>query len=118
MGGLVPEGGNAGTGHGVLHPAADLRLRQPQVHRPKGDIPVHVGREELIVRVLKYQAHPAAQFRQVPPGVRDGLPVQQHLPALRGQHAVEVEKQGGFARPVGAQNAGDLSLLRAEGDTL
>lgn len=117
MGRLVPEGCHAGADHGVLHPAADLRLGKSKIHRPEGDIPVHVGGEELIVRVLEHQPHPAAELRQIPAGIGNGRFVQENLARLRGEHTVEVEKQGGFACPVAAQNTGDFSRFRSEGDS-
>ena len=114
MGGLVPQVGHPRALHGCLHPAAHLRLGQAQVDRTEGDIPVHVGGEELVVRILEDNAHPAAQLGH--PLHRHA--VQQNLPVGRLEHAVQVQKQGGLARPVGPQNARDLSPFGPEVNAL
>ena len=118
MGGLVPEGGDAGFLHGPFHPAADFLGGQTQIHCAEGDIPVHVGGEQLVVRVLEDDAHFLAQPPQTLLVEGHRLPAEQYLTGTGGAHAVQVEKQRGFSRPVGAQNPGDLPGLRPEADAV
>ena len=100
VGGFIPEGRHAGALHGPLHPAAHLFRPKAQIHRTKGDVTVYVRREELVVRVLEDDAHPAAQVHQALFVVAHRGIVHQHRAALRPEDSVQVEKQRGFARAV------------------
>ena len=102
MGGLVFQRGNIHLLHDLLHPAVYLLRGQPQIHRAEGDVPVHVRRKQLVVRVLEHNPHPLAKPGNALPVVGDFLPGKVHLPRLRGADAVQVQKQRGLSGAVAA----------------
>lgn len=76
----VPQRRDVQRGERRVHPGPDLVRRQPQVHRAEGDVLLHRGREQLVVRVLDHQLHRGAQPDQPRPVVRDRRPVEAQRP--------------------------------------
>ena len=101
---------DAGHLHGVVHPAAHLVLRHAEVFQRKGDIFLHHGGNDLVVRVLEHHAHGLADIVEFlfVCGVH-ALHI--HLAALRQQNGVEVLRQRGFAAAVCTQHRHELPAL-------
>ena len=88
---------------GVVHPAADLRGRDPKVLRGEGHVLLHHIGHNLVVRVLKDHAHGAPDVQQalLVGGVHAVHP---HLAAGGKQDGVHMLGQSGLARAVMAQH--------------
>ena len=86
------------------------------VTRAKGNVLEKRGHEQLVVRVLKHQPHPAADLAQV--GFLHGRAVGQHLARLRLLEPDEKVQQRRFARAVGSQKRHPLPAMQGEGHAL
>ena len=96
--------------HAPLH----LLLREVQVPGAEGDVLLHGGGEELVVRVLEDEAHPLVELlgREAP-----DLPLADaDLPGLRLQQADKEADQRGFSRAVRAQDRDELPFRDMEID--
>ncbi len=94
--------------------ALHLIGRVALVDGAKGDVVEDGGGEELVIGILEDEADGGADGAQVL--LVDGQPTGVDLTSLRQQQAVEVEKQGGLAGTVGADQGDFLAGLDLEGD--
>ena len=96
--------------HGVVHAAAHFLRWHAKVFQCKGNVFLHHGGNDLIVRVLEHHAHGLADIIElvVVCGVH-ALHVD--LAALRQQDGVEVLCQRGLAAAVGTQHGHEFAAL-------
>ena len=94
--------------HGVVHAAAHLFGRDAEVFQRKGDIFLHHGGDDLVVRALEHHADLLADIVNfvLVLGVH---PLHHHGAAFGQKDGVEVLGQGGFAAAVRAQNGHELA---------
>ena len=105
---------DAGHLHGVVHPAAHLLGRHTEVFQRKGNVFLHHGGHDLVVRVLEHHAHGLADVVNfVIVGGVHAFHI--HLAAFRQQNGVEVLGQRGFAAAVGPQHRHELAALHLRG---
>ena len=102
-------------GQGLLHPLFHLIPGQAQIQRAKGHIVKHRRHEELVVRVLEHHAHRAPDLRQS--GGGQGKIPDADRPLAGCQIPVQMQEQGGLARPVGADDRHRLAMGDPEGNT-
>ena len=74
----------------LIHTGADDRFLQTEVIQTKGNLACHAGTEQLIVRLLKNDAHLAAQLQQTLAGVIHRLSLVQNLSFGRLVDSVEI----------------------------
>ena len=117
MGGALPKGRAAPPGQAMGHQGAQIAPVQAQLAGAKGNIFVHGGADELVVRVLEKQADPLAhgikglwreRFAADPNTGLGGR--------VLGQQAIEVEQEGGFARAIRAEHGDALVLGDGKGE--
>ena len=96
-------------GGGPVHGGAHRLFGEPQVHGPEGNLAADRGPDELILGVLKHQAHRLAEPVKLPVPAAHRRAVQKHLAALGRQDPVAEQEQRGFARAVGAQQGHPLA---------
>ena len=101
---------DAGHLHGVVHAAAHLFRRHTEVFQCKGNVFLHHGGNDLVVRVLEHHTHGLADIIDlvIVCGVH-ALHVD--LAALRQQDGVEVLCQSGLAAAVGTQHGHEFAAL-------
>jgi hypothetical protein len=101
-----------GGGHGGV----DARRRPVGIQRTEGDIFADGGHKQLVVRILKHQAERAAGRLK---GVgREGDVAHADVPGAGGVKTVEVQQQGGLARPVGTDQSDGFPRLDVEGNSV
>ena len=110
-----PRSGRAATAASasatrLLH----LRLREVQVPGAEGDVLLHGGGEELVVRVLEDEPHPLVEL--LGGELADGPPADHDLPRAGLQEADEEVDQRGLPRAVRTQDGDELPLLDVEVD--
>ena len=110
VGGSITLFIDAGQLHGLVNAGADLLGRNAEVLRRKGDILLHDGGNDLVVRVLEYHAHLLAHIVEMilVAGVH---PFDQHRARLGQEDRVEVLGQRGFAAAVGPQYSHELAAV-------
>ena len=96
--------------HRFIHAAAHLLRRHAQIFQRKGDIFLHHGGNDLVVRALEHHAHGLADIVDLVLvfGVH---PFHQHSAALRQEDGVEVLGQRGFSTAVGPQHCHKFAPL-------
>jgi len=109
-----------GTAHshllqGLLYPQFHLFLGASQVERAEGHVVEDSGGEELILWVLKDQPHLAPDPLEVP--VLDGQAENPHRTIVAPEEAIQVEQEGGFTRPIGADEGHPLPSAHDEADS-
>ena len=110
VGGVLPVLVHAHGLEGVVHPPADLRRGHPQILRGEGHVLLHHVGNDLVVRVLEYHAHGAADVQQfILVGGVDAV----HVDFAAGgqQDGVQVLGQGGLAGAVVPQHSHEGALL-------
>lgn len=112
---MLPELVHSNGLQRVVHPAADLLGRDPQVLRSKGHILFHHVGYDLVIRVLEHHAHRTAdgQEKLLVGGVH---PVHIDLAPGGQEDRVEVLGQGGLAAAVVSQHCHEGALLNAQRD--
>ena len=114
VGGIVEcvvKGMKKGVGGALFH----LRQRQAQIQGAEGNLALHGDGKNLIFRLLKDDAHPAAQLQKILLFPGHGLPRAENGPGIRLQDSVAQQEKSGLSRAVSAQNRYAFSLLN--GDT-
>ena len=101
---------DAGHLHGVVHAAAHLLRRHAKIFQCKGNVFLHHGGNDLVIRVLEHHTHGLADIIDlvIICGVH-ALHVD--LAALRQQDGVEVLCQSGLAAAVGTQHGHKFAAL-------
>jgi hypothetical protein len=99
-------------------PAGDFRRIKPQVSGAEGEIVIDSGHKKLIVRILKYQSYPPAEFfpnrRRLPLAPRcirfrpQFHPVNGDTPPGDEQYSHHSEEETRLSRAIGAQNSDGL----------
>ena len=95
----------------TVHTLPDLLGRDADVLQAEGDVLLHHGGDNLVVRVLEHHPHLLADVVQ--PLLVGGVDAVHHRPlAARGQqNGVEVLGKGALARAVVSEHRGHLTLM-------
>ena len=101
--------GGQGLGGAALH----LRQTQPQIQGAEGYLALHGDGQNLVLRLLKDDAHPAAQFQQILLFPGHGLSVTEDFSGFRLQNPVAQQKKGGLSRAVAAKHRHTFAFFNA-----
>ena len=90
-----------------IDPPSQLRTRYAEVFRAESYIFFHHGRHDLVIRVLEYHAHPAADIPQAAL-VIDRDSVHQNIALRRGEQYIQMLGESRFAAAVRTDNRDKL----------
>src|SRR5450759_1174831 len=112
----VDEVQHAHPVQGVAHPLVELVTADAQVGGTERHVLADSRHEQLVVRVLEHDAHPAADLAQiridhVHAGHGDGA-------TPGGQDAVQVQHEGRLARPVRTEQGDPFATLDRQVDAV
>jgi hypothetical protein len=109
----VAQVGDACQAQGLLHPQGYLLAGKPQVFGAEGHVVLHGGAHHLVVGILQYHAHAAADLAEVA-RLRGIQSVHQHPSPPGKQESVHQAAEGGFPGTVEPRERHELPFLHPQ----